>query len=538
VQIQETDEWQALAKHYEEVRDVHLRELFDQDPQRGTKLTEDAVDIHLDYSKHRITDETLRLLIALADRAGVRERAEAMFGGEHINNTEDRAVLHVALRMPRDQHLEVDGVDVVAEVHQVLDRMADFSNRVRSGEWTGTTGKRIRNVVNIGIGGSDLGPAMAYEALKAFSDRNLTVRFVSNVDGTDIAEATRDLDAAETLFIVVSKTFTTQETLANATSARDWLTGQLGGDADVAKHFVAVSTNAEKVSAFGISTDNMFPIWDWVGGRYSYSSAVGLSLMVAIGPEQFREMLDGFHAMDEHFRTAPYEQNLPVLMGLIGVWYDDFFGAETLAVLPYSQYLSKFSSYLQQLDMESNGKRVTRDGEEEHVQTGPIVWGQPGTNGQHAFYQLIHQGTKLIPADFIGVITPEIPVGNHQDLLFSNFLAQTEALAFGKTSAQVAAEGVKPELVSAKTFPGNRPTTSIVVDRLTPSVLGQLVALYEHKVFTQGAIWGINSFDQWGVELGKALANVIVPELTSDSELKHDSSTNALIERYRAGRNA
>ena len=389
MQIQETDEWQALAKHYEEVRDVHLRELFDQDPQRGTKLTADAVDLHLDYSKHRITDETLRLLIALAERAGVRERAEAMFAGEHINNTEDRAVLHVALRMPRDQHLEVDGVDVVAEVHQVLDRMADFSNRVRSGEWTGTTGKRIRNVVNIGIGGSDLGPAMAYEALKAFSDRNLTVRFVSNVDGTDIAEATRDLDAAETLFIVVSKTFTTQETLANATSAREWLQGQLGQDADVAKHFVAVSTNAEKVSAFGISTDNMFPIWDWVGGRYSYSSAVGLSLMVAIGPDQFREMLDGFHQMDEHFRTAPYEQNLPVLMGLIGLWYDDFFGAETLAVLPYSQYLSKFSSYLQQLDMESNGKRVTRDGD---AGAGPDRADRLGPAGHQ-------RAARVLPAD-------------------------------------------------------------------------------------------------------------------------------------------
>src|SRR3954454_20334503 len=536
MQIQETDEWQALAKHHAEVADVHLRTLFAEDSTRGTKLTADAVDLHLDYSKHRITDETLRLLIALDERAGVRERAAQMFAGEHINNTEDRAVLHVALRMPRDQHLEVDGVDVVAEVHQVLDRMADFSNRVRSGEWTGTTGQRIRNVVNIGIGGSDLGPAMAYEALKAFSDRNLTVRFVSNVDGTDIAEATRDLDAAETLFIVVSKTFTTQETLANATSAREWLQGQLGQDADVAKHFVAVSTNAEKVSAFGISTDNMFPIWDWVGGRYSYSSAVGLSLMVAIGPDQFREMLDGFHQMDEHFRAAPYEQNLPVLMGLIGLWYDDFFGAETLAVLPYSQYLSKFSSYLQQLDMESNGKRVTRDGEEVQVQTGPIVWGQPGTNGQHAFYQLIHQGTKLIPADFIGVIKPEIRVGQHQDLLFSNFLAQTEALAFGKTADEVAAEGVPAGLVAAKTFPGNHPTSSIVVDRLTPNVLGQLVALYEYKVFTQGAIWGINSFDQWGVELGKALANRIVPELTSDSELKHDSSTNALIDRYRSGR--
>jgi glucose-6-phosphate isomerase len=536
VQIQETDEWQALAKHYAEVRDVHLRELFAQDADRATKLSADAVDVHLDYSKHRITDETLRLLLALAEAAGVRERAAAMFDGDKINNTENRSVLHVALRMPREATLVVDGVDVVAQVHEVLDRMSTFSDRVRSGEWVGSTGKRIRNVVNIGIGGSDLGPAMAYEALKAFSDRGMTFRFVSNVDGTDIAEATRDLDAAETLFIVVSKTFTTQETLANATSAREWLQGQLGDGADVAKHFVAVSTNAEKVSAFGISTDNMFGIWDWVGGRYSYTSAVGLSLMVAIGSEQFREMLDGFHQMDEHFRSAPFEANLPVLMGLIGIWYGDFFGAETLAVLPYSQYLNRFSSYLQQLDMESNGKRVTRDGEPVQVQTGPVVWGQPGTNGQHAFYQLIHQGTKLIPADFIGVIKPETKVGRHQDLLFSNFLAQTEALAFGKTAEEVAAEGAKAELVAAKTFPGNHPTTSIVVDRLTPSTLGQLVALYEHKVFTQGAIWGINSFDQWGVELGKALANRIVPELDSDSPLGHDSSTNALIQRYRRSR--
>ena len=536
MQIQETDEWQALARHYEQVRDVHLRTLLDEDADRAARLSADAVDVHLDYSKHRITDETLRLLLALADKAGVRQRADAMFAGEHINNTEDRAVLHVALRMPRDATLVVDGEDVVAEVHQVLDAMATFSDAVRSGSWVGTTGKRIRNVVNIGIGGSDLGPAMAYDALRAFSQRDLTFRFVSNVDGTDIAEATRDLDAAETLFIVVSKTFTTQETLANATSAREWLVGQLGDDADVAKHFVAVSTNAEKVSAFGISTDNMFGIWDWVGGRYSFTSAVGLSLMVAIGPEGFGEMLDGFHQMDEHFRTAPYESNLPVLMGLIGLWYDDFFGAQTLAVLPYSQYLSRFSSYLQQLDMESNGKSVDREGRPVQVQTGPVVWGQPGTNGQHAFYQLIHQGTKLIPADFIGVVKPAQVVGTHQDLLFANFLAQTEALAFGKTPEEVAAEGVAPELVPHKTFAGNHPTTSIVVERLTPSTLGQLVALYEHKVFTQGAIWDINSFDQWGVELGKALAQRIVPELTSDSALGHDSSTTALIERYRSGR--
>ena len=539
MQIQETDEWQALAKHQAEVGGVHLRTLFAQDATRGDRLTADAVDVHLDYSKHRITDETLSLLLALADKAGVRERAAAMFAGDHINSTEDRAVLHVALRMPRSASLVVDGVDVVAEVHAVLDRMATFSDSVRSGAWLGTTGERIRTVVNIGIGGSDLGPAMAYDALQAFSQRDLQFRFVSNVDGTDIAEATRDLDAAETLFIVVSKTFTTQETLANATSARDWLTGQLGDGADgadVAKHFVAVSTNAEKVGSFGISTDNMFPIWDWVGGRYSFTSAVGLSLMVAIGPEAYGEMLDGFHQMDEHFRTAPYESNLPVLMGLIGLWYNDFFGAETLAVLPYSQYLSRFSSYLQQLDMESNGKSVDRDGQPVAVQTGPVVWGQPGTNGQHAFYQLIHQGTKLIPADFIGVVKPETRVGTHQDLLFANFLAQTEALAFGKTPEEVAAEGVAAPLVPHKTFAGNHPTTSLVVDRLTPSTLGQLVALYEHKVFTQGAIWGINSFDQWGVEIGKALAQRIVPELTSDSSLGHDSSTNALIERYRAGR--
>jgi len=536
MQIHETDEWRALAGHYAQVRDVHLRTLFDEDPGRGARLTADAADVHLDYSRHRVTDETLRLLLALARRAGLREHLEAMFAGDRINTTEGRSVLHVALRMPRHARLVVDGVDVVAEVHGVLDRMAGFSDRVRSGAWVGTTGKRIRNVINIGIGGSDLGPAMAYEALRAFSDRDLTVRFVSNVDGTDIAEATRDLDAAETLFIVVSKTFTTQETLANVTTARDWLTGQLGGDADIAKHFVAVSTNAEKVVEFGIDPDNMFGFWDWVGGRYSFTSAVGLSLMVAIGPAAFLEMLDGFHRIDEHFRTAPFEANLPVLMGLIGLWYDDFFGAQTLAVLPYSQYLARFPAYLQQLDMESNGKRVDRDGRPVQVQTGPVVWGQPGTNGQHAFYQLIHQGTKLIPADFLGVVQPAEQVGRHQDLLFANFLAQTEALAFGKSAEQVTAEGVAAELVPHRTVPGNRPTSSIVVERLTPSTLGQLVALYEHKVFTQGAIWGINSFDQWGVELGKALAARIVPELQADSALAHDSSTNALIERYRRGR--
>jgi len=532
VRIHETDEWKALAEHYEQVREVHLRTLFDDDPDRGSRLTVDGVDVHLDYSKNRLTDDTLRLLVALAERAGLRERIDAMFAGEHLNSTEDRAVLHVALRKPRGEQLVVDGSEVVAEVHGVLARMADFAERVRSGAWTGTTGRRIRNVVNIGIGGSDLGPSMAYQALRAFSDRDLTVRFVSNVDGTDIAEATRDLDPAETLFIVVSKTFATQETLANATTARSWL----GADLDVAKHFVAVSTNAAKVAEFGIDTDNMFGFWDWVGGRYSFTSAVGLAVMVAIGPDRFGEMLAGFHALDEHFRTAPLEANLPVLLALIGLWYDDFFGAETVAVLPYSQYLEKLPAYLQQLDMESNGKRVGRDGQPVAVQTGPVVWGQPGTNGQHAFYQLIHQGTKLIPADFLGVIRPAQRVGEHQDLLFANFLAQTEALAFGKTADEVAAEGAATELVPHRTFPGNRPTNSIVVAELTPSTLGQLVAMYEHKVFTQGAIWGINSFDQWGVELGKALAQRIVPELTSNDPLGHDSSTNALVERYRRGR--
>ena len=534
--IQETAEWAALLDHHAQVQDVHLRDLFADDPARGTRLVADGVDVHLDYSKHRVTDETLQLLLALVERAGLRERTEAMFAGEHINSTEDRAVLHTALRLPRDASLVVDGQDVVADVHAVLDQMAGFADKVRSGEWVGSTGQRIRNVVNIGIGGSDLGPAMAYQALQAFSDRDLTVRFVSNVDGADIAEATRDLDPAQTLVIVVSKTFTTQETITNATTARDWLTAGLGAHADVAKHFVAVSTNTEKVRAFGIDPANMFAFWDWVGGRYSFDSAVGLALMVAIGPDAFREMLAGFHAMDEHFRTAPYAANVPVLLALLGIWYDDFFGAETLAVLPYSQYLGQLPAYLQQLDMESNGKHVTRAGEQVQVQTGPVVWGQPGTNGQHAFYQLIHQGTKLIPCDFIGVVQAAEQVGQHQDLLFANFLAQTEALAFGKTGEQVAAEGASAELVPHRTFLGNIPTSSIVLDRLTPSTLGQLVAMYEHKVFTQGVVWDVNSFDQWGVELGKALAQRIVPELTSSGELAHDSSTNALIERYRAGR--
>ncbi len=533
IQVQDRPEWQALTDHYAQVGGVHLRELFGGDPDRGTRFTLDAVDVHLDYSKNRVTEQTLALLVALAEATGLRERIDTMFAGAHLNSTEDRAVLHVALRMPPEAQLVVDGTDVVAEVQAVLSRMAGFADRVRSGAWTGTTGKRIRNVVNIGIGGSDLGPAMAYEALQAFSDRDLTVRFVSNVDGADIAEATRDLDPEETLFIVVSKTFTTLETLTTATTARDWL-----GDLDVARHFVAVSTNEEKVRAFGIDPANMFGFWDWVGGRYSFTSAVGLSVMVAIGPDRYRQMLAGFHAMDEHFRTAPFAGNLPVLLGLLGLWYDDFFGAETVAVLPYSQYLAKLPAYLQQLDMESNGKRVDRDGRPVAVQTGPVVWGQPGTNGQHAFYQLIHQGTKLVPADFLGVVKAAEHVGEHQDLLFANFLAQTEALAFGKTAEQVAAEGVAPALVPHRTFPGNRPTNSIVVEELTPSVLGQLVAMYEHKVFTQGAIWGINSFDQWGVELGKALAQAIVPELQADAEpdLRHDSSTNALIARYRQGR--
>ncbi len=462
--IQDTDEWRALAEHHAQVRDAHLRELFAADPDRGTRLTVDAVDVHLDLSKNRVTDETLRLLVALAGKAGVQQRAAAMFAGEHLNSTEDRAVLHVALRMPRDASLVVDGTDVVADVHEVLDRMAAFADRVRSGEWTGATGKRIRNVVNIGIGGSDLGPAMAYAALRAFSDRDLTVRFVSNVDGSDIVEATRDLDPAETLFVVVSKTFTTQETLTNARTAREWV-----GALDVAKHFVAVSTNTAQVREFGIDPENMFGFWDWVGGRYSFTSAVGLSLMVAIGPDRYREMLAGFHAMDEHFRTAPPERNLPLLLGMVGLWYADFFGAETVAVLPYSQYLALLPAYLQQLDMESNGKRVDRDGAPVGVQTGPVVWGQPGTNGQHAFYQLIHQGTRLIPADFLGRrARRRRTVGEHQDLLFANFLAQTEALAFGKTAEEVAAEGVDAALVPHRTFPGNRPTNSIVVRELTP----------------------------------------------------------------------
>jgi glucose-6-phosphate isomerase len=534
----DSTEWKALGEHHAQVGELQLRDLFAADPSRGTTFAVEFGDLYLDYSKNRITAETLPRLLALAEAVGLRERTEAMFRGDHINVTEDRAVLHVALRMPRDAQLVVDGQDVIADVHAVLDRMADFSTRVRTGEWTGFTGKRIRTVVNIGIGGSDLGPAMAYEALRDFTLRDLTCRFVSNVDGNDVWEATHDLDAAETLFIVASKTFTTIETLTNAQSARAWLVEQLGDEAAVRNHFVAVSTNAEKVAEFGIDTDNMFGFWDWVGGRYSYDSAIGLSLMIAIGPDNFRDMLAGFHAMDEHFRTAPFDRNLPVLLALIGLWYRDFFGAQSHAVLPYNHYMARFSAYLQQLDMESNGKSVDLEGKPVGVDTGPIVWGTPGTNGQHAYYQLIHQGTTLIPCDFIGFQQPAHPVGAHHDLLMANLFAQTEALAFGKTRAEVEAEGVAAHQVPHRVFPGNRPTNTLLVSALTPHTLGQLVALYEHKVFTQGTIWHINSFDQWGVELGKALANRIVPELESTEEpaLDHDSSTNALIRRYRASR--
>jgi glucose-6-phosphate isomerase len=535
--ITATPEWQALEAHRAAQQEVHLRDLFREDPGRGERLTVDAADLFLDYSKHLATDETLGLLLALADRAGLRDRIDAMFRGDRINVTEDRAALHVALRAPRGAVIEVDGHNVVPEVHQVLDRMAAFSERVRAGSWTGATGMRIRNVINIGIGGSDLGPAMAYEALRDFSDRDMRFRFVSNVDGTDIAEATRDLEPVETLFVVSSKTFGTVETLTNAGTARDWLTAALGEDA-VAGHFVAVSTNAEKVASFGIDPANMFGFWDWVGGRYSVDSAIGLSLMIAVGPERFREMLAGFHAMDEHFRTAPFDRNMPVVMGLLGLWYDDFFGAETLAILPYSQHLGMLPAYLQQLDMESNGKSVDLDGNRIDYQTGPVVWGTPGTNGQHAYYQLIHQGTKLIPADFIGFEGPSHAVGRHHDLLMANFIAQTEALAFGKTREEVEAEGIPPAQVPHRTFAGNHPTSTILGPELTPRILGELIALYEHKVFTQGVIWRIDSFDQWGVELGKVLADRIVPELesTGDPDLWHDSSTNALIRRYRRAR--
>jgi glucose-6-phosphate isomerase len=533
--IDQTPEWQALRRHHQELQDAHLRDLFAADPARGETMTCEAGDLYLDWSKHRATAETVALLVALAERAGLRRRIDAMFAGERINVTESRAVLHVALRAPEGASIRVDGHDVVPDVHEVLGRMRGFADEVRSGRWLGHTGRPIRNVVNIGIGGSDLGPAMAYEALRPYSDRSRTFRFVSNVDGADIAEATRDLDPAETLFIVCSKTFTTIETLTNARTARAWLTDALGDEAAVARHFVAVSTNAEKVASFGIDVANMFGFWDWVGGRYSYPSAIGLSLMVAIGPDRFDELLAGFHLLDEHFRTAPFDRNLPVLLGLLGVWYIDFFGAETCAVLPYSQYLDRFPAYLQQLDMESNGKSVTLDGSPVAVDTGPVVWGQPGTNGQHAFYQLIHQGTRLVPCDFLGVCRPAEVVGDHQDLLMANFLAQTEALAFGKTREEVEAEGVGPDLAPHRTFGGNRPTSTIMVPELTPSVLGQLTALYEHKVFTQGVIWDVNSFDQWGVELGKVLATRIAAELApgAGDDLAHDGSTNTLIRRYR-----
>jgi len=533
--------WQALRDHYETVRGLHLRDLFADDPTRGERMTAEAAGVYLDYSKHRINDETLKLLIELAEQSGLRARIDAMFRGEKINITENRAVLHVALRAPKGASIVVDGRNVVPEVHAVLDKMADFANRVRTGQWKGHSGKRIRNIVNIGIGGSDLGPVMAYEALKYYSDRAMTFRFVSNVDGTDFVEATRDLDAAETMFIVSSKTFTTLETMTNAQSAREWSLRGLGGDAKaVAKHFVAVSTNGEKVAEFGIDTANMFEFWDWVGGRYSMDSAIGLSTMLAIGPDHFQAMLEGFHAIDEHFRTAPFGRNLPVLMGLLGVWYNDFFGAQTVAVLPYDQYLKRFPAYLQQLTMESNGKHVTLDGVTVDYQTGPIYWGEPGTNGQHSFYQLIHQGTRLIPCDFIAFGHALNTLGRHHDMLVANVFAQTEALAFGKTREQVRAEGTPDWLVPHRVFEGNRPSNTILMDRLTPAALGKLVALYEHCVFTQGTLWDIDSFDQWGVELGKVLAQRIIPELESKTEPKlgHDSSTTTLIRRYRKLRDA
>jgi glucose-6-phosphate isomerase len=540
-QLRRRQAWKVLGEHHSEIGERHLRELFADDPDRGERLVAEGAGLFLDYSKNRITDETLRLLTQLADEQGVAERRDAMFRGEHINVSEDRAVLHVALRMPKERSLIVDGEDVVKQVHEVLGRMAAFAERVRSGEWRGHTGKAIRNVVNIGIGGSDLGPVMAYEALRHYSNRELTFRFVSNVDGTDFAEKTRDLDPEETLFIVSSKTFTTLETMTNARTAREWSLAGLGGDeAAVARHFVAVSTNAEEVSKFGIDTENMFGFWEWVGGRYSMDSAIGLSTMLAIGPDRFAEMLAGFHAMDEHFREAPLSASLPALLGLLCVWYGGFFGAQTCAVLPYDQYLHRFPAYLQQLTMESNGKHVTLDGTRVDYETGAIFWGEPGTNGQHSFYQLIHQGTRLIPCDFIGFLRSNNPLGDHHDLLMSNVLAQSEALAFGKTAEQVRAEGTPEPIVAHRVMEGNRPSNTILAERLTPRTLGALVALYEHSVFTQGAIWGIDSFDQWGVELGKALAKAIIPELQADKEppLTHDSSTKALIRRYRQARQA
>jgi glucose-6-phosphate isomerase len=528
--------WKALAAHFQQVRNRHLRQLFAEDPERGERLTAEAVGIYLDYSKNRITDETLTLLLQLAEQSGLRARIDAMFRGEKINVSENRAVLHIALRAPKEASIVVDGENVVPEVHAVLDRMAEFSDRVRSGAWRGHTGKRIRNVVNIGIGGSDLGPVMAYEALTHYRDRNMSFRFVSNVDGTDFAEATYDLDPAETLFIISSKTFTTLETMTNAHSARAWSLAAFDGDEkSVAKHFVAVSTNAQEVQKFGIDTANMFGFWDWVGGRYSMDSAIGLSTMLAIGADNFRAMLAGFHEMDEHFRTTPFESNLPILLGLIALWYNNFFGAQTVAVLPYEQYLKRFPAYLQQLTMESNGKHVTREGAPVTYDTAPIYWGEPGTNGQHSFYQLIHQGTRLIPCDFIAFIQALNPLGQHHEMLLANVFAQGEALAFGKTPEEVKAEGSSDRLVPHRSFEGNRPSNTILLERLTPAVLGKLVALYEHSVFTQGVIWDIDSFDQWGVELGKVLAQRIIPELTNKAEPKlgHDSSTNALIRRYR-----
>jgi glucose-6-phosphate isomerase len=537
--LREGPAWKALEAHFAELRDEHLRDLFAEDAGRGERLVAEAAGLHLDLSKNRITDETLTLLGALARERGVEERRDAMFAGEHINVSEDRAVLHVALRMPRGSSLVVDGADVVGEVHETLDRMAAFAERVRSGEWTGHTGRPIRNVVNVGIGGSDLGPVMAYEALCDYSRRDLTFRFVSNIDGTDFAECTRDLDPEETLFVISSKTFTTLETMTNARTAREWVLAGTGGEeAAVASHFVAVSTNAEEVAGFGIDTDNMFGFWEWVGGRYSMDSAIGLSTMLAIGPAHFEEMLAGFHAMDEHFREAPPAENLPMLLGLLDVWYGNFFGAQTHGVFPYDQYLHRFPAYLQQLTMESNGKHVTLEGARVDYDTGAIFWGEPGTNGQHSFYQLIHQGTRLVPCDFIGFLRSNNPLGDHHDLLIANMLAQSEALAFGKTPEQVRKEGTAEPIVPHRVMEGNRPSNTILAERLDPRTLGTLVALYEHSVFTQGAIWGIDSFDQWGVELGKALAVAIIPELQAaeEPELEHDSSTNALIRRYRESR--
>ena len=532
--LRERTAWRALERHYGEIHGRHLRDLFAEDPTRGERLAAEGAGLYLDYSKNRVTDETLGLLLQLAEESGLAERTAAMFRGDRINVSENRSVLHVALRMPKGTSLVVDGVDVVREVHEVLDRMASFSDRIRSGEWKGHTGKPIANIVNIGIGGSDLGPVMAYEALRHHTRRDLTFRFVSNVDSTDFVEATRDLSPHETLFVVSSKTFTTLETMTNARTAREWSLAALGDESAIAKHFVAVSTNADAVTTFGIDAANMFGFWDWVGGRYSMDSAIGLSTMLAIGPDGFRDLLAGFHALDEHFRTTPFERNLPVLMGLLAVWYRDFFGAQTFGVMPYDQYLKRFPAYLQQLTMESNGKHVTLDGRTVDYETGAVFWGEPGTNGQHSFYQLIHQGTELIPVDLIGFGKTVNPVRDHHDILMSNVFAQAEALAFGKTEEEVRAEGTPDAVVPHRVFAGNRPSNVILAEQLTPYTLGSLVALYEHSVFTQGTVWGIDSFDQWGVELGKVLAKRIIPELESETELRHDSSTNALIRRYRA----